>query len=171
MARYAIIPEQSVAWIDASSSLHPIHSETDGLVGFFEAEVGRDGTVDLAAPVAGTVELPVDRLSSGNPLYDREMRRRVDHRRYPVISGVLSTMEESGAHGRYLVSGEVQFKGCTRSAMDEMTLTAPTGATVCLEGAHVFDVREFGMEPPRIMMLKVHPEVTVRVRIVAQREG
>ena len=30
---------------------------------------------------------------------------------------------------------------------------------VSLEGSHVFDIREFGMEPPKIMMLKVYPDV------------
>ena len=39
-----------------------------------------------------------------------------------------------------------------------------------LQGASVFDIREFGMEPPRILMLKVAPNVTVTVDIVARKE-
>ena len=37
-------------------------------------------------------------------------------------------------------------------------------------GESTFDIRDFGMEPPRILMLKVQPEVGVRVEIVAERE-
>ena len=35
----------------------------------------------------------------------------------------------------------------------------------------MFDIREFGMEPPRILMLKVEPEVTVRVEILPRRRA
>jgi polyisoprenoid-binding protein YceI len=170
-ARYRIVPEESVAWIEARSSLHPIHSETRGLTGFFEAEVQGDGRVNLTAPVAGRVELPVERLSSGNPLYDREMKRRVDARRFPVISGELTSMSESGRDGLYRMEGDVTFKGATRRVADEMAVSAPGEGVVHLEGEHVFDVRDFGMEPPKILMLKVDPEVTVKVRIAARREG
>ncbi|HEY2429754.1 MAG TPA: hypothetical protein VGI06_12540 [Acidimicrobiales bacterium] len=39
--------------------------------------------------------------------------------------------------------------------------------TVRLSGERTFDVREFGMEPPRILTLRVHPDVVVKVEIVA----
>ena len=35
-------------------------------------------------------------------------------------------------------------------------------------GESTFDVRDFGMEPPRILMLKVQPDVVVAVEIIAQ---
>ena len=38
MALYTIIPERSRVWIDARSSVHPIHSTTDGLEGFVDLE-------------------------------------------------------------------------------------------------------------------------------------
>jgi hypothetical protein len=34
----------------------------------------------------------------------------------------------------------------------------------------VFDIRDFKMDPPRLLMLKVHPEVTVRIDVVAGRQ-
>ena len=43
--------------------------------------------------------------------------------------------------------------------------------TIRLSGSSRFDVRDYGMEPPRILMLKVEPEVDVRVDIQAEREG
>jgi hypothetical protein len=39
-----------------------------------------------------------------------------------------------------------------------------------VEGEQVFDVRAFNLEPPKILLLRVHPDVTVRVRVVAERE-
>jgi polyisoprenoid-binding protein YceI len=170
MARYRIVPERSTVWVDARSSLHPIRSETVGLTGVLEAEILGGGRLNPHVRPSGHVELAVATLSSGNPLYDREMRRRVDARRYPTIRGDLRDMKDTGRDGCYLVSGDVTFRGVTRSYEDEMTLVVLDERTIQLEGAHTFDIRDFGMEPPRILTLRVHPEVDVRVRVVAERE-
>jgi hypothetical protein len=167
--RYNIDPQRSRVWIDAKSSLHPIHSESGGLEGFFEAEVMGGGRINPTITPHAHLELPVYLLSSGNALYDREMKRRVDARRYPTISGDLKSMKETGADHRYLVEGDLSFKGSSRTYEDEMTV-AFSDDMLTLEGQHVFDVRDFGMDPPKIMMLKVYPDISVRVKIVAQRE-
>ena len=116
------------------------------------------------------LELPVEQLSSGNPLEDRELRRRIDARRYPTIAGDLTLMEETEEVGRYRVAGDLTFKGVTRRYEDEMTLEARNGAMVILAGERIFDVRDFGLEPPRLLLIKVEPDVTVRVAIVAEKE-
>jgi hypothetical protein len=41
---------------------------------------------------------------------------------------------------------------------------------VALSGGSRFDIRDFGMEPPKVMMLKVQPEVDVSIDIVAEKE-
>jgi polyisoprenoid-binding protein YceI len=171
MARYRIVPEQSRVWIEARSSLHPIHSTTDGLEGFIELEAAGDGRVDLTKPPAGKLSLPVTRLSSGNRLEDRELHKRIDARRYPTIDGMLTSMERVDGDGRYRVSGDLAFRGVSRPCQDEMSVEVVDDRTVRLEGQSTFDIRDFGMEPPRILMLRVEPDVVVRVEIVAQKEG
>ncbi|MGH9115206.1 MAG: hypothetical protein ACRDWW_05185, partial [Acidimicrobiales bacterium] len=89
MARYRIVPERSRVWIDARSSVHPIHSSTDGLDGHVELELDEHGRVDASVKAAARVSLPVARLSSGNALEDRELRKRIDAKRFPVIDGLL----------------------------------------------------------------------------------
>ena len=170
MARYRIVPGRSRVWIEARSSLHPIRTETTGLEGWLDLEVHDGGQVDVAAAPGAHLELPVDQLSSGNPLEDRELRRRIDARRYPTIAGDLTLMQETGEDGRYLVEGDLTFKGVTRRYEDEMTLEAVDGEMVILAGEKSFDVRDFGMEPPRILLFKVEPDVTVKVAIVAEKE-
>ena len=98
------------------------------------------------------------------------MRRRTDARRYPTISGDLKALKQSGDTSRYVVSGDLTFRGVARTYEDEMTIEID-GATVNLAGQSTFDIRDFGMEPPRILMLKVQPEVTVRVEIVAEKDS
>jgi hypothetical protein len=53
----------------------------------------------------------------------------------------------------------------------EMTIHGVDDATIELAGRSRCDIREFGMEPPRTLMLKGEPEVTVRVEIQAVKEG
>jgi hypothetical protein len=169
VARYEIVPDRSTVWIDATSSVHPIHSEVRGVTGHVELEFGPDGDVDLRAVPTGRMELLVEKMSSGNPLNDREMRRRVEARRFPSIVGEMTGMEAAAdGRGGYTVRGNVTFKGVTKAYEDCMRVAAREDLVV-LEGEHRFDVRDFGMEPPRILMLKVHPEVAVRVEITAKR--
>jgi polyisoprenoid-binding protein YceI len=171
VSRYSIVPERSQVWFDAKSSLHPIHSSTDGLEGYVELEMGADGVVDLAVKPTGRLSLPVSRLSSGNRMEDRELYKRIDARRFPKIEGVLDTMERSEDGESYTVSGDVTFRGISRRMEDTMTIRAIDQQTIQLAGASRFDIRDFGMEPPRVLILKVEPEVNVRVEIVAVEEA
>lgn len=170
MARFQIVPERSRVWIDARSSVHPIHSTTDGLEGYIDLGTGPDGEIDLAATPAGKLSLPVARLRSGNRLEDRELQKRIDARRFPTIDGLLTEMTRADRNGRYRVAGDLAFRGVVRRYEDDMTVAVVDGRTLRLAGGHTFDVRDFGMEPPRILMLRVEPDVTVRVDIVAERE-
>jgi hypothetical protein len=52
-----------------------------------------------------------------------------------------------------------------------MRISVLDDQTIQLDGSSRFDIREFGMEPPRMLMLKVEPEVDVRVEIIAVREA
>ena len=81
--------------IDARSSVHPIHSTTDGLEGYVDLEWDPTARWTWPAKPAGQLSLPVSRLSSGNRMEDRELQKRIDARRYPTIDGVLGQMERS----------------------------------------------------------------------------
>ena len=169
MARYRIAPERSEVQIDAKSSLHPIHTSTRGLEGFLELEVLGGGRVNTHSPANAKLSFPVDELSSGNALEDRELKRRIDARRFPSIDGVLDELRETGRDGRYLARGDLTFRGVTNSYEDEITIEQVDERTLRLFGEHIFDIREFGMDPPKIMMFRVEPEVKVRVEIVAAK--
>jgi YceI-like domain len=171
VARYRIVPERSHVWIDARSNVHPIHSSTDGLEGFVELEWDQDGHVDLGTEPKGQLSLAVTKLASGNRLEDREMQKRIDARRYPTIEGVLGGIEQSGSDGAYHVTGDVTFRGVTRRCDDQMTIKAVDADTVQLAGESQFNIRDYGMEPPRVLMLRVEPDVKVRVEIVAEKES
>ena len=39
---------------------------------------------------------------------------------------------------------------------------------VLLEGTQSFDVRDWGLKPPKLGLVKVHPDIEVRVRLLAR---
>lgn len=168
MTRYEISPQRSKVEINARSSVHPIHSRTDGLEGWIELEVAGDG-IDLSVPPRAQLVLPVARLKSGNALEERELKLRIEARRFPTIDAELIEMTATAVAGTYLVRGAVTFRGERRRHEDEMTFERVDDHTVRLAGSSTFDVREFGMQPPRILLLRVEPQVEVRVEIVAAR--
>lgn len=167
MTRYVIDPGRSRVWIEARSSLHPIRSTSDGLEGFVELDLAADGSLDLGRPPAGRISLPVSRLSTGNRLEDRELSKRIEAARYPTIEGELEQMTAADGDHAYAVRGRVTFLGVTCAHEGEMAVVADPGGQLRLTGSSRFDVRTFGLEPPRVLLMKVDPQVDVRVEIVA----
>jgi hypothetical protein len=168
--RFSFDPIRSCVWVDARSSLLPIKTQTRGLRGWVEVALLADGTVDLGVPVQGRLEISVDRLSSGNHLYDRELKRRIDARGHPLIIGQITGVAATEHSGRYRVTGDLSFHGENRVFAHEMTIARHGESTIELKGDRVFDIREFGMKPPSMLMLKVYPEVAVRVELYGSAE-
>jgi polyisoprenoid-binding protein YceI len=169
VARYEIDPARSKVFIHARSSVHPIHSETDGLEGWLELEIRSGGGLDVTAAPRARLSLAVAKLRSGNPLEDRELLRRIDAKKFPMIEGSLTAMTETGEDGHWVARGDVTFRGVTRNCAGELTITSADDHAIRVEGHGRFDVRDFGMDPPRILMLRVHPDVDVRIDVVATR--
>jgi polyisoprenoid-binding protein YceI len=168
VATFRIDSSRSRLWADARSSLHPIRVETDGLEGEIDVEL-EDGAPKLDPSPTGRLELDVERLKTGNRLYDRELERRLEVRRYPRLRGTATRVEAAGTKGRYKVRGELSFHG-TKSAVDgEVTVRVVDENTLEVEGERTFDMRQFGLEPPSLLLVKVHPDVKIRAKVVARR--
>ena len=169
MARYRIVPARSQVWIEARSNVHPIHTAAAGLEGWLDLDVTKR-KLNVDRLLLGHLEFPVVNLKSGNGFEDRELQRRIDARRYPTIAGDLKVMKQTKEPTRYLVSGDLTFRGVTRTYEDHMTVEVQNDRTITMRGESTFDIRDFGMEPPRILLLKVQPDVHVRVEIYAEKE-
>jgi polyisoprenoid-binding protein YceI len=168
--RFEIDVDRSQVWLTARSSLHAIKATTSAVSGWLDTEVSAAG-IDLSRPAHARLEVDLEHLATGNPLYDRELRHRVDTDRYPSIIGELTSLASADDDGRYLVTGDLSFHGVTRSVIDELEIRLVDESTIALGGTSSFDVRDFGLEPPKMLGFRVHPDVTVRVRIVAESAG
>ena len=169
MARFKIVSGRSHIWAEARSSIHPIKAESTAVVGYIETELNA-GALDLKVPPQGRIDVDVESLKTGNKLYDVELERQLDTRKYPRIRGEILEVTELDAGRRYKVRGNLSLHGVTKTVEGEVSLSVLDDSTFQVEGEKVFDIRDFGLTPPRLLMLKVYPDVTVRGRVVAEKQ-
>lgn len=167
MAKYKVIPDRSHLTAEARSSVHDIKVQTNGLTGFVEAVV--DGGVPrLGAPFK--VEIDAERLKSGNGLTDSELQRRLETRKFPRIVGEVSGADQLAEAGRWRLSGTLRLHGVTKATDAEVTVRVVDDKTIEIEGEKVIDIRDYGMTPPKFLILKVYPDVKIHARLVAVLE-
>ena len=169
MPRYTIEAEASILRVEVRTTLHPLVATGGDLQGFLDVGLA-DGALRTPARTPGRLEVVVDRLRTGNALIDRETARRVDVRRHPRIVADLEQIEAGARAGEYRLRGHVAFHGVTRPAEGvAVAKVVDDGGRLRLTGTQEFDVREFALEPPRLLVLRLHPEVRVSVDLSARR--
>ena len=174
MTHFDFVADDSRLFIHASSSLHGIDTDAAGVEGTLELAVAEDGSIDLTAPVTGGLTFELKRLSSGNPLYDSATEKRIEVRRYPLVEARVLALEANGPGDeegtwRYGVRGELAFHGVTQPLDGEIGFRAGAGGrTVQVWGEQVIDVRAWKVKPPTLGLIKVHPDVRVRLEAVAR---
>ena len=164
--RYRISPEDSTVTIVGETSLHPITVNVTPS-GWLEAEIV-DGAFVIGTEVRGEVEIAVIEFQSGNPLVDRETRRRLHARQYPTIRGELTDVVEL-AGPTATVKGVVTFLGKDVELEGKVSIIDGDPDTVGLGGSGQMDVQWWGLEPPTLLVLKMEPVVTVSIDLVFRR--
>jgi polyisoprenoid-binding protein YceI len=170
MARFEVDPQASAVAVAANSTVHAVHITAHGVTGVLEGELTQSGEVNLAQAHHAWLSLPVEALRSGNVVQDMEMDRRMDAAHHPTIDCEIDRLSRTGP-GRYLAAGRLAVHGQTRAVEAEVSLSATAAGHVVIEVEHTFDMRDFGISPPRLLVLKMDPVVAVRVRIEADRES
>lgn len=169
MPRFRVNTAESTVNVGLRINLHPSHIRANALSGFIECEVDEQGQPRLDQPYNAELTLPVDAIKSGNSIQDREMRRRFDVAHHPAITAKVNHGEALGG-GRYRATAQLTMHGQTREITGEIQLTV-SGTTMTIDGQQVINVKDFGIDPPRLIILKVEPEVDLQVHIVAERES
>ncbi len=164
---YEILADRSVLLIEARSTVGPISFGAIGLIGRIDAVVA-DGRVAVdPAPVAN-LEVPVDQLRSGNGLYDAELLRRIDGHRFPTVAIELRELLPIGNDDRYRLNGSVSFHGVTRDVAGTASIAVNDAGHLVVTGEQMFDIRDFDLTSPTVLMLRIYPDVRVRLQLEAE---
>jgi polyisoprenoid-binding protein YceI len=168
MAKFQPVRNRSELALEGESSIHPLHTSTQEIEGYFEAVLGDDGQLDLSVAPTGRLEVYIEGLKSGNGLIDREMQRRLNTRRFPSVIAEVVEVKAGDGKGRYRASGDLTFHGVTRRLEDDLTISLLDDHTLEIKGEITIDVRNFNVDPPKLLMVKVHPEVKAKLQVVAK---
>jgi polyisoprenoid-binding protein YceI len=163
---FTVDPDRSVVLIEARSSVGPITFGAVGVSGHLEAAV-HDGAVQAESVRSAHLEIEVGQLRSGNALYDAELLRRIDARRHPTVSLELQTCRPAGGAGRYHVDGEITFHGSTRLLDGTVAVSVGPGGKLVVSGEQVIDIRDFDIDSPTVLMLRIYPDVVVQLQVEA----
>jgi DNA-binding PadR family transcriptional regulator len=169
-SRFRVIADRSAVMINARSSVGPITFGAIGVTGFIEAPVTGRRICSRPQPAAH-LEIDVERLRSGNSLYDAELLRRIDARRHPTVSLNLRACTALGSSGRYQLVGEVTFHGVSRPLEGTVSLAMPSEHRLVVRGEQTVDIRDFGIASPTVLMLRIYPDVMVGLQIEAELDS
>jgi polyisoprenoid-binding protein YceI len=169
VAQFRVNTSRSTVRVGLRVNLHPSHIDANALSGVIDCEVDDQGKPRLDQPYSAELSLPVDAIKSGNGIQDREMRRRFDSGRYPTITARVTKGEPLEGEGHYRAIAQLTLHGQTREITGEVQLHLD-GTTMTIDGRQVINVKDFGIDPPRLIILKVEPDVDLTVHIVAERQ-
>jgi hypothetical protein len=168
--RFAVAPGRSAVLVKARSPLGPISFATSRVSGTLILTV-RGGVIDTSAPMEGRLEVPLQTLTSGNTLYDTEFRRRIDTRRHPSATiDLLGAAPSDDGHG-YAVTGEIEFHNETRAIAGTVTADFPRPDVLVVRGEQTLDIREFNLETPNGLGLKIYPDVLIEMHLEGHVES
>jgi len=167
--RFLLVPDRSVVLVEARSSVGPISFGCIGVTGFIDATV-RDGTIALDEPRNAHIVIETAALRSGNSLYDAELLRRIDARRFPTVSIDLRDSAAIGAAGQFLLDGIVTFHGVTQPVQGAVSVDVRPSGKLVVTGEQAFDIRDFGVASPSVLMLRIYPDVKVHLHVEATLE-
>lgn len=163
---FIVVPEKSALLVEARSSAGPITFGTMTFDGRAEFAMS-GGDLDSAVPISARLEIPVTALASGNSLYDAELRRRLDARLFPLIVVELHSARSRGG-GRFVAEGDLTIHGTTRRLTGTVGLALDDNMLIA-EGRESVDIRDFEIDLPSVLMLKIYPDVSVGFRLAAAR--
>ena len=168
---YTLVPERSAVVLDVSTSLGPITFGANGVEGFIEAVV-EDGAIDAAtSPPAAHLELLVKRMTSGNSAYDSELHRQIGARRFPTAYlDLYAASPLDPPSSTFRVHGEVTLRGVAVPAEGVVVAELPEPGLLVVSGEDSLNISDFGIPPPSLFMIKIDPEVKIRLYLEARAE-
>jgi PadR family transcriptional regulator, regulatory protein PadR len=167
--RFRLVPDRSVALIEARSSVGPITFGAIGVTGSIATEL-HHGSIHPERPPDAHIEISVDALRSGNSLYDAELHRRIDARRFPIVTLDLRDCRGAGSPGRYRLGGDMRLHGVTRPLQGTVSVTQSSNGRLVISGEEVLDIRDFDIATPTVLMLRIYPDVRVQLHVEAEAE-
>jgi polyisoprenoid-binding protein YceI len=163
-SRYLVVPDASGVLVRARSTIGPIDFATMAISGYLEA-APVEGAFQPEPRPRSELDLDLRLLTSGNSVYDAELARRMDLDDYPLATMVLADIKRLSVSGRYSVHGDLTLHGVTRTLEGVVAVVFSEEGACSVSGEQVFDIRDFQIETPSLLMLRIFPDVRVTLTV------
>ena len=161
------MPDRSVVLVEVRSTVGPISFGLLGLRGSIEAKV-ESGRIVPDESTTARLEVPVGELSSGNRLYDAELRRRIGADTHPIATLELRVCDPVDDGDRYRLTGDLELHGVEQRLEGSVMVRQDRRGSVIITGEQRLDVRDFDIASPTVLMLRIYPDVTVKLHAQAE---
>lgn len=167
MPSYNVDTGRSQLVVRARSSIHDTNTTFTKISGTVQAD---SATLEDTGATA-SFQVDMGSFDAGDWLKNRKLKKDVDPGRYPTATFELSELRDvkrndDGSFAAKAV-GTLAWRGrnvtlevAGKGTMDDNGIDAT--------GTFDLDIRELGMEPPKFLMFKVDPEVTIEVTLRAK---
>jgi hypothetical protein len=166
---FDVLPGRSAVLVKARSNVGPISFATTDIEGTFSAVV-KDRQLVTDGLVEGHLMVSLKALTSGNILYDTELRRRIDTRRFPSAILDLQSATRTEDQTGYELNSTIELHNVTRSISGSVSVEISPQNTVIVRGEQTLDVRDFNLEAPATLALKIYPDVWVELHLEGQAQ-
>ena len=162
-----MLAERSAVLVEARSTVGPLTFGVMGLRGTIDTQLCGGAGLRRRGD-AGHDRHPRRRAASGNEIYDAELRRRIDARRFPLVTLHLDGCAPGGAPDRYRVASDVTVHGVTVRLEGTVVVAQPGPGLLSITGEQVIDIRDFDITSPTVLMLRIYPDVVVKLYLEAE---
>jgi hypothetical protein len=135
--------------------------------GYIDVAWDDRGRIAAQPPAAMRMEVAVAKLRSGSPTKDQEIWRLIDVGRFPSIIAELRSIEPLYGASIYNATGTVTLAGRKRSYSGQMLVVTEDFNDVSVRGDLQIDIRDYGLEPPRMVFVRIEPVIAVHLSLVA----
>ncbi|HUH03494.1 MAG TPA: YceI family protein [Kofleriaceae bacterium] len=167
MPTYRVDGAGSALVVRARSSVHDTDTRFDQVTGSVEADPAALETAGATA----RFEVHMASFDAGDWLKNRKLKKDLELDTHPTAQFELRELREvtRGESSRFeaVAVGVIRYRGRElpmeirgSGTMDEHGIDAT--------GSFDVDIRAFGMQPPKILMFKIEPEVTIEVTLRAR---
>jgi len=164
--RFQIVTKRSRIVAEVRSTLQELKVEASIFDGWFEVSLAGRRLEPSPSPMGG-VTVEVRGLRSGNRLFDLDLQRTLEMKKYPLMVGELRQVTAGDADGSYRVRGELRMHGEQQAVEGDAKVTFAEDGSIGISAEMVLNFEDFGVKARRLLMLKVLPEVRIRGEVVA----
>ncbi len=166
--RFIIDAGASSLTYEARSSLQPVSGTARDFGGYIEVAWDDKGRIVQNPAPAMHMEVNVATLRSGSPTKDQEIWRLIDVGRFPTIIAELQSIEPLYGASIYTARGTITIAGRSRPYAGQMLVIVDEETEISVRGDLEIDIRDHGLQPPRMLFVRIEPAIRVHLALVAR---